>query len=135
MFLSLFLKAFQFVGANLKTFAIVAGVALILYFVIGFFNLRSELKDTQEQLAQSQAHVVQLETDIKDIQAIRDKLDKETAAEAKAKQDLLNKLNRPGKKSMTELAQKHPKLVEKAVNDGTKKAFKCLETLSAGGQC
>lgn len=129
------INAASFVGSNLRLVLISAAVIAIGYFVIGFFNLRSELSDTQAQLALSQARAMQLEKDIAASNQIRDDLAKQKAELDKKTTDLINQLNRNGKKSISELAVKHSKLIEKAVNNGTEKALKCLEIVSRGGTC
>lgn len=129
------LNAASFVGANLRIILITAAVATVGYFIIGFFNLRAELSDTQHQLALSQAKALQLEKDIADSNQIRDDLAKQKAELDKKTADLVNQLNRNGKKSISELAIKHSKLIEKAINNGTEKALKCLEIVSRGGNC
>lgn len=133
--ITLLLNAASFIGSNLRLILISAAVIAISYFVIGFFNLRSELSDTKAKLVLSEAKTAQLEKDFADSNKIRDDLAKQKADLDKKTAELMDKLNREGKKSISELAVKHAKLVEKAINNGTEKALRCLETVSRGGNC
>jgi cell division protein FtsL len=125
-------NAFTFVTTNLKVILITAATVTILYFVVGFFNLRSELARTQEELQRSKAQVEQLQKDIQDITAARDDLSKKTRELEETKRELTEKLM---KHDLSKMSQRHSKLVEKAINEGTDKTLKCFEAVSRGGDC
>ena len=121
-------QAFGFIVQNIKY--ILIGIACL--FVVAFFWERRALKNVQAELSQSQAQVVQLKKDVAAIVVAHDKLAAQAAELNQKTVDLTNKLK---KHELSKLAATKPKLVEKAINDGTAKALKCLELSSSGGKC
>lgn len=125
-------NAYTFVLTNIKTLLIVSGTLTVLYFVVGFFNLRHEVANAKRELAVANAQVEQLERDVKDIAAARDDLSKKARELEEASKKLTEKLMQH---DLSKLSQRHSKLVEKAVNGGTEKALKCFEAITRGGGC
>lgn len=133
--IALILKYVLLVKNNLQLIATLAVCAVVLYVTVSYFVLKKRLEIAESQLQESRAAVQQMKLDIVDIS----KSHIELAAIAKDYQNkkelVSNKLERRGKKSLGELASKKAGLVQKAINSGSNKAMKCLETVSAGGDC
>lgn len=135
MFLRLFgytTNAYTFITTNIRAILVVSITLVVAYFVVGFFNLRNELAVARRELSEAKAHVDQLKRDVEDISTARDDLSKRAQELDKERRDLAEKLIRH---DMSKLARRHPKLVEKAINEGTEKVFKCFETVTRGGGC
>jgi predicted nuclease with TOPRIM domain len=125
-------NAYTFVVTNIKTLLIVSASVAILYFVIGFFNLRNELAETKRVLAAVRAHAEQLEKDVRDISSARDELTQKARELEAQRRELTDKLMRH---NLSKMSERHSKLVEKAVNGGTEKALRCFESITRGGGC
>jgi hypothetical protein len=125
-------NAYVFIVTNIKAIVIALATITVLYFVIGFFNLRNELAATKRDLAEAQAHVAQLKRDVEDISSARDDLSKKSQELEKQRRELAEKLI---KHDLSKIARRHPRMVEKAVNNGTEKVFKCFESVTRGGGC
>jgi uncharacterized membrane protein YciS (DUF1049 family) len=129
------ISAYLFVKNNYKLVGVVTVLLIILYFIVGFYILRDQRDDLRVKLLASEKKVAQLEKDIVDITNAHIELAKQSEELRKKKDELIESLNRPGKKSLTELARAKPGLVEKAINSGTEKILKCVEIVTSGGDC
>ncbi len=125
-------NAYTFVVTNVKVIAVSLLAVTILYFVIGFYNLRGELARAKDELQRANARVEQLQRDISDISSARDDLTKKAVELEKERRELAEKLM---KHDLSKMAKRHSKLVEKAINGGTEKTLKCFESVSRGGGC
>lgn len=124
-----------FLKNNLKPILIAIAGATILFFIAGFFIVREKLHDTEDLLAQARIQIENLKKDVSEITKAHIEVAKTAEEYRKKSTDLSKQLERRGKKPISELARKHAKLVEKAINSGTKKALDCMEVVSSGGDC
>ena len=125
-------NTFTFVTTNLRAILTASAALAVIYFVVGFYNLRNELAEAKRELNAANSHVQQLKKDVQDISTARDGLSQKASELEKGRRELAEKLM---KHDMSKLARRHSKLVEKAVNQGTEKTFKCFESISRGGGC
>lgn len=132
---SLILYVVDFCKTNLKPLLISLGVGIVLFFIVGFFTVRDKLHNTEAQLAATKARLSQIEDDVKRITQTHVEMAKQVEQYREKSDALAKQLERRGKKSISELSRRHAKLVEKAINKGTEKVFKCVEVISSGGDC
>lgn len=125
-------NAYTFIVTNIKAILIASAVIVVMYFVIGFFNLRNQLLATKRELEAAKAQVEQLQKDVTAISHARDDLSKKTQELEKDRRELTEKLIGH---DIGKLAKRHSRLIEKAVNGGTDKALRCIEAISRGEDC
>lgn len=140
--LTAIINAFLFVKNNFKLVLGTAAFLAVSFFVFRYTLLQEKLRTTeaklaqaQTQLAETQRQLEQMRKDVRDISKAHNDLTKIVEEAQKKNDDLRAQLERRGKKSITELAKKKRTLVQKALNNGTDKALKCLEVVSSGGDC
>jgi septal ring factor EnvC (AmiA/AmiB activator) len=133
--LSVILGALNFVRVNLVPILISIGLAVFLFFVVGFFVVRGKLHDTEAELALAKTRLAQLEKDVKEITQTHVELARQVDNYKRKSDALAEKLERRGNRSISEMAKRHAKLVEKAINRGTEDALRCAEVISNGGDC
>jgi septation ring formation regulator EzrA len=132
---SLIIKGLILLKDNLVPILISIGVGIVLFFVVGFFSFRQKLHEAEQKLTMAETQITQLKRDIQEITSAHVDISKDAEQYRKKSQELAKRLERRGKKPISELARKRAKLVEKAINSGTKKALECMETISRGGVC
>lgn len=132
---SFLISAFGFIKNNVVPLLIATAVSVFLFFVISFFIVRGKLHDAEAELALTKLRIVQLEKDVKDITKTHIDLSHQVDEYKQKSDDLARQLERRGKKSISELARKKAKLVEKAINRGTEQVLKCVEIITNGGDC
>lgn len=133
--ISFLIGAFSFFKSNIVPILVAIGASVFLFFVVGFFIVRGKLHDTERELEQTKKRLTQLESDVEGITKTHVELAHEVDMYRKRSDALAKELERRGKRSISELARKHAKLVEKAINRGTERVLKCVEIISSGGDC
>lgn len=131
------------IGGIIKIVAILAIVVIIasgLYYVTGLRADIATLKGNNEKLEdgikKQELYIQQMENDIKEIKNINAELDKEKQRQQQEIQSLSDKFNYSAngqKRDLGEIANKKPKSVQRAINNGTKNAIRCLE-LATGAE-
>jgi len=134
----------SFIGQYISWYkvAIVAAIlSLCTYVYIRDINHRltiEKLKATVNELsienAQAKNTIDTYKKDVAKILSSNKRLSKLATELAEERNELEKTLNREmyGKKSLEELAEAKPKLIQKIINNGTEDVFKCLEYLSGG---
>ena len=126
-----------------STIKIVAILIIVLVFAGGFYyvsNLQANLavaemnnKKLEDGIKLQQELMEQMQNDIKQIQSINNELQdlaEKQKEEIKAVSDKFNVNARGETRDFGALAAQKPKVIERAVNRGTKNALRCLELAS-----
>jgi hypothetical protein len=127
----------SFIGANL-IYIIVAAVIAAMVGAAYFYY-----KDTQKRLIQAAVERVHMERDLEALKAQQAARDRDMAVVQEQQQILLDGLTAIREEALeleklfrdhdlAALAAAKPRLIERRVNDATKKLFKDLEALSRG---
>lgn len=135
---SAIITAFFFIQRNTKYVRLLLILACCLGlvgFVFRYMAIKEKLKTTEFQLAQAQVQLENVKKDVQQISQTHVEILKAADESRKRADDLERQLERRGKKSISQLANKKAKLVEEAINSGSKRSLKCLESVSAGGDC
>ena len=121
-------------GAWLKRTAFSLVVGLVLYYFSSQFEdiekLQSEVSRLADQVAAQQAVIEQQKKDAEQIRTSFVTLKSFDDTIRRSNQRLEQSLDRDGKTSLGDLMVAKPALVEKIVNDATRRVFECMEFIT-----
>lgn len=133
---------------NIKSISIIALICLILGVGLYIMFLRNEVLNLKsnigeleaenfmlkEKLEESELYIKNLKSDYNAITTYNAELQK-TANDLRLKQQALQAKLQKLNVGFDEMVKKHPKLVEKAINNGQVKTNDCFESLSKHEEC
>ncbi len=120
---------------------LVIGVAFLALLSYALFlrasniSLSNENDNLTVELEKSRNEILKANAMIRKTQEYAKSLSKTVDDERLKSQDLQQKLSKLEKLSAKGALEKHPKLIENAVNNATSKVGNCFEILSRGGEC
>lgn len=121
----------------LISLAIASALAYVKWTQHTIDKLRSERAQLEIAVETQQRTIDKIQVDFVQITQSRDRVASELSQARKERDELRETLFREtrGRLALEELARAKPKLIEKAVNNGTSDVLKCLETISNQEQC
>lgn len=138
----MFIELLEKFGFLLNRYVFI-GILCVSLFSYGYYlkyqvdTLTTENAQLQDNLTQTIEREKAYVANIKKISESVTTLEKQKTYLAKKNDELQKVLNREnfGKKSLEELAEAKPALVEKRINDASKRVLSCIEVVANGGIC